>query len=368
MPLMMQAVEKHEHSSRPTGPNIMCIDMYTYQPNVENCYETSVSEQHQTGWFKVYAKPNHGLFNLQMDHLDEGKNVSNGFMPARASQKMSYQTVISDGSNEHVPGNNSPDSTRIFKVELYDGSVFFGNILQQDSNSIIMRTPSIPKLELLISSIKSIDEIDPSNFKNESYWFPNPHATRYLYAPSAFNLKKGEGYYQNTLLVLNSFNVGITDNISIGGGLELFSTFAVRTPFIFITPKVGFKVSEKFHAGGGVLFVRIPETSLGTIYGTGTYGSKDHNITNSLGWGFVDGEFSLRPIITLSGMTRISKRTALVSENWFIPASSKYYGLISYGIRFFGESMAIDLAFINNADIVKIIFIGIPYVSFVVKF
>jgi hypothetical protein len=261
------------------------------------------------------------------------------------------------------------DSTKIYKIELKDGSIFIGNILQQDSVNIVLRTSSIPKIEIPVSKIKSIDEVDKSNFKDGSYWYPNPHATRYFYGPSAIGLKKGEGYYQNTYLVLNSFNVGITDNISIGGGLELISTFAGKDPLFFITPKVSFKVAEKFHAGGGVLYARIPEGfgSLGTVFATGTYGTTDNNITGSLGWGFVDSEFSERPIITLSGMTRISKRAALVTENWLIPTDG-YYGLFSYGVRFFGEKIAVDLAFINNRDIAEAIMIGIPYVSFTVKF
>jgi len=200
------------------------------------------------------------------------------------------------------------DSTKIYKIELNDGSIFIGNILQQDSVNLVLRTSSIPKIEIPVSKIKSIDEVDKSNFKNDIYWYPNPHATRYFYGPSAIGLKKGEGYYQNTYLVLNSFNVGITDNISIGGGLELISTFAERDPIFFITPKVSFKVAEKFHAGGGVLYARIPGGfgSLGTVFATGTYGTTDNNITGSLGWGFVDSEFSERPIITLSGMTGLA--------------------------------------------------------------
>ena len=261
------------------------------------------------------------------------------------------------------------DTNKIYKIELKDGSVFIGNIMQQDSINLVLKNSSIPKIEILVSKIKSIDEVDKSNFKNDSYWYPNPHATRYFYGPSAIGLKKGEGYYQNTYLVLNSFNVGISDNISIGGGLELISTFAAKDPIFFITPKVSYKVAEKFHAGCGILYARFTSDfgSLGTVFATGTYGTTDNNITGSLGWGFVDSEFSQEPIITLSGMKRISKRAALVTENWLIP-SGEYYGLLSYGVRFFGEKIAVDLAFINNRDIAEEIIIGIPYVSFTVKF
>lgn len=266
------------------------------------------------------------------------------------------------------------DSTKTYRVELVDESVFVGNIIQKDSIRITMKTLSIPKVEMLISEIKKLDELDDSNFVDGKYWFPNPHSTRYLFSPSAFNLKGGEGYYQNTYLFLNSFNVGLMDNFSVGGGFEIISTFSGE-PIFFITPKVSFEVSEKFHAGGGILYVSVPEfddddarSSLGITYGIATYGSPDHNVTCGMGWGFVNGEFSEKPIITLSGMTRIAKKTALVTENWFIPSDDNYYGLFSYGIRFFGESMSVDLAFLNNSDIAEGIAIGIPYVSFAVNF
>jgi len=271
------------------------------------------------------------------------------------------------GQNTNV--ENPIDSTKIYKIELMDGSIFIGNILQKDAINIVLRTSSIPKIDIPVSKIKSIEEVDKSNLKDGIYWYPNPHATRYFYGPSAIGLKKGEGYFQNTYLVLNSFNFGITDNISIGGGIELISTFAGKDPLYFITPKASFKVAEKFHAGAGVLYARIPgeSSSLGTLFATGTYGTLDNNITGSLGWGFVDSELSKQPIATLSGMKRISKRTALVTENWFIPIDG-FYGLYSYGIRFFGEKIAVDLAFINNSDIAEAIIIGIPFVSFTVKF
>jgi len=267
------------------------------------------------------------------------------------------------------------DETKTYIIKLEDGSQLVGSLLQTDSQFIVIKTFSIPKIDIPIGRIKSIDIVDEANLKNGEFWFPNPNSTRYLFGPSAFTLKKGEGYYQNTYLVLNSVHVGITDHISIGGGLELISTFGAGSPIFFITPKIGFKVTEKFQAGGGILFASTPyigtgtgdRSSFGIAYGIGTYGTEDHNITGGLGWGFLDGEFSGKPIITISGMTRLSRRTALVTENWIIPTDN-YYGLFSYGVRFFGEKMTVDLAFINSPDIAEALIIGIPYVDFVVKF
>ncbi|MEY3343107.1 MAG: hypothetical protein RL090_791, partial [Bacteroidota bacterium] len=59
---------------------------------------------------------------------------------------------------------------------------------------------------------------------------------------------------------------------------------------------------------------------------------------------------------------------AFVTENWILYDGTKTTGIYSYGFRFFGSKMAVDLGFINNSDISKGIFIGIPYVDFTVKF
>lgn len=269
---------------------------------------------------------------------------------------------------------------KTYKVELTDGMVFIGKIIGKESDTIVLKTPIIQRIEITTNSIKSMTELDETQIKDGNYWFTNPHASRYLFGPSAFNLKKGEGYYQNTMLVLNSFNVGVTDNISIGGGFELISTFgSIATnnfePLLFITPKVSFEVTEDFHAGAGLYYVNTPSfelvsrngSGLAIAYGIGTYGSKDHNITGGLGWGFVQGQFEQKPIITVSGMTRITQKTALVTENWLI-SNDNYYSVFSYGVRFFGDNLAVDLAFVNNSDIAEEFIIGFPWVSFVVKF
>lgn len=276
-------------------------------------------------------------------------------------------------AQEEIVQKEKSDSTKTYRIEIQDGSSYIGNILAQDSASIYFRTSLIPRIEIPRNAIASIVEVDQNNLKEGSYWFPNPNSTRYLFGPSAFPLNKGEGYYQNTYLFLNSFNVGVTNNISVGGGIELISTFGSKTPIFFLTPKASFRVKENFSLAGGVLYASIPEiegpyrSNIGILYSVGTIGNIEDNFTFGLGWGFIDEEITERPILTFSGMTRIGPKASLITENWFVPADG-YYGVISYGIRFFGEKLAVDLAFLNNRDIANAIAIGIPYVDFVVKF
>ena len=147
----------------------------------------------------------------------------------------------------------------------------------------------------------------------------------------------------------------------MGGGLEFLSTFSGLasgkfTPIFYLTSKVGFKLNEKFSLAGGAMTVSIPSFGsesrhyAGLVYGLGTFGNPDHNLTGGLSWGYIDGNFSETPVVNISGMTRISRRIALITDNWLIPVDENQT-IFSYGIRFFGEKISVDLAFINNKEI-----------------
>jgi hypothetical protein len=271
------------------------------------------------------------------------------------------------------------DSASTYILKLRDESQLVGKYLGRDSLNVIIKTASMPRVEVPISNVVSVSKVEAENFRHGKYWFPNPNATRYLFSPSAFCLKEGEGYYQNTYLFLNSFNVGLSDHVTIGGGLEFISTFASIIsgeggPIFYVTPKVGFEVAPKVNLGAGLLYVSIPDfgedygrSGGGIFYGLSTFGNTNSNLTTGLGWGYFKGDVGSSPFITISGMTRISRKTALVTENWLIPSGS-FYAVYSYGFRFFGEKLAVDLAFINNRDIASGLLIGLPYVDFVVKF
>ncbi|MHA6249122.1 hypothetical protein ACXYMU_14370 [Pontibacter sp. CAU 1760] len=255
-------------------------------------------------------------------------------------------------------------------VETTDGSIIQGVYLGQSEAGIRLLSDTAGEITIPMASVKSFKILNARNFRDGQYWFENPNATRYFYSPSAFSLKEGEFYYQNTYLVLNSINIGITDRLTIGAGFELISTFSGE-PIYFITPKYTFPISDKWNAGAGILYVNAAMedfSGLGVGYGIVTYGNLDDNITFGTGFGYVDGEASGKPVFTLSGMKRTGRNTAFVSENWLVPIDG-YQGIYSYGIRFMGEKMTVDLAFLNNPDIARdVLFIGIPYVDFVVKF
>lgn len=260
------------------------------------------------------------------------------------------------------------DSSATYTIVTLDKTEFIGTVETIWHDSIRFKTQYLGTINIRAEHIRKISGDNYFVSKTGDVWFPNPNATRYYFGPTAYNLEKGEGYYQNVYALINMVNVGITNYISIGAGLEFVSTFS-GSPTVFITPKLGVPVGEKFGFGTGIIAGIVGgEETAGILYAIGTYGSKEHNFTAGFGYGFISDEFSKSPIFTFSGMARVGRKVSLVSENWFIPMDGKYYGFVSYGIRLFGPKMSFDLALINNGDIAGFIPVGFPYIDYVIKF
>ena len=267
------------------------------------------------------------------------------------------------------------DSTSFFVIKTRNGNEYAGRISKREKNQIWLNTRNIGTITLKQADIEKITKINSENINVAGeYWFPNPHSSRYFFAPSAINLKKGEGYYHNAYIISNTANYGLTDNFTIGGGIIL--------PYIFyITPKIGYKVAENVHLGAGVLLATtsMDPISAGIMYGLATYGSNDHNLTLGVGYGFISKEVMNKPIITINAMTRMGRRFALVTENWFVPIRDNYdintnpifasVGLYTIGFRIMGEKYAFDLALagLKESDLSDSFF-GIPYIDFTYKF
>lgn len=143
------------------------------------------------------------------------------------------------------------------------------------------------------------------------------HSSRYFFAPSAYNLKKGELYYNTIYFLLHDIQYGVSDNFSIGMG-----TTIAGMPF-YITPKITVPAGEKSTIGVGDMMM------LGTwgsdffgnlFYGVYTYGTHNKNI--SLGTGVLSTNESditgsnNSLVLNLSAMARTSGFVYFVTENY----------------------------------------------------
>jgi len=263
----------------------------------------------------------------------------------------------------------------LYRIDLRDGTRLTGKILLENDSILVLEMSNLGVLSIRKDKIDKMIPMDASKTMKKSLWFKNPNPTRLFLSPTAIPLKKGEGYYQNIYIVANMFNYGVLDNLSIGAGFDFITMFGTINdgwnPVLNFNAKLGFKVHDYVHVGAGGLYItQINEFSAGITYGLGTFGTYNNNFTTGLGWGFVDGTFEEKPFIMLGGMVRCSEKIWFVSENWIAPLDQdeKYYVAISYGLRFSGKKISVDLGFINSKDIIEVLVIGIPYVDFVVKF
>lgn len=262
--------------------------------------------------------------------------------------------VFSQSTSETV------DTNQMVIIKMINGDEFKGQIIQQDSLSLLLKMKN-GEMNLIASNIKSIEK---STYKG-LFLFENPNDTRYFFGPTAIPIKMGEGYYQN-IVAFNAVNYGIAENFSIGGGFEFISLLFGSSPIWYLTPKVGFKIKEKIHLGGGVLAVGFPNDVLALGYGIFTYGTSDSNLSIGLGYGTNTIGFADYPTVFLAGAHRVSNSVMLVAENYFTPnnffPSSFYFGI--YGIRILGKKNSFDIGFFTTSEILGDI-PALPYASYV---
>lgn len=255
------------------------------------------------------------------------------------------------------------DSTTIQVITLRDGSSLVGRIVSVRADSVDFQMTT-GHVTVATNDIREIKEAEAARMHEGQYWFANPNSTRLFFAPSGQMLKKGEGYFADYELFFPGFAYGITDNLSIGGGVSLFPS-GLDNQVYYVTPKVGMSFGEQVHLAAGLLFAGGTSGGTGGVgYGVGTFGDGDASVTIGGGWGFAGGDIESKPVAMLGGEKRISRRIALVTENYLLPVDDNNL-VYSFGVRFMGEKLTTDLALFNvsGSEI-----IGFPYVDFVFRF
>ena len=247
-----------------------------------------------------------------------------------------------------------------------DGSTIIGRIVEVGETEVRFET-KLGKLTIPIQTIKRIKEVPESSIRKGQYWYPNPNATRLYFGPTARMLKRGECYFADYELFFPALTVGVTDRITIGGGMSIFPGVSLDKQLFYLTPKVGLKSFNNLQFAAGALVIKVPDESrlVGILYSLGTFGTPDGSVSVGLGYGFVGRHTANKPMVMIGGEKRLTRRVAIVSENWIIPGVDQ--PVVAYGIRLLGEGLSFDIAFLNEIGS-DAIFPGIPYVDLVFKF
>jgi hypothetical protein len=259
------------------------------------------------------------------------------------------------------------------QIETMDGNEYIGIILNQSPESIRLKTEVLGEITIPRTEIKRITPLSATKSKGGVYWLDNPQATRYFWAPNGYNLKAGEGYYQNVWVLFNQAVVGLTDYFSAGIGMvPLFLFEGAPTP-IWVTAKFSLPVVEnKFNLGAGALLSTVvgedANASFGILYGISTFGSKDRNLNIGLGWGFADGEMAKNPTLNISGMIRTGARGYFITENYLIGTPDETVVISMIGGRRIIKRVGLDFGMVMPFSSEMDGFVAIPWLGLTIPF
>lgn len=202
-----------------------------------------------------------------------------------------------------------------------------------------IRTPS-----QAASSPSEVNQGPPIPKSPKGFNYPNPAASRYLYAPSTIGLQKGQGYISQKLL-FTAAAYAPHDRVTL-----LLGTFTFFPPALTVFgAKYNQQITDNFSIGaGGEAFIigfdtddRIP-VAVGFV--GGTWGDTDRNITVSSGIvrdnNMISTDGSIIPLM-VGAQNRFNDRFSLVTENWVFlePEGSPVYmaGIGSIALRILGK-------------------------------
>lgn len=273
--------------------------------------------------------------------------------------------------NMTVLAQDEGQSESVYRIVTKDGNIFIGTLVSENDQEITLQTDQIGRITIQRSDIRKMEQIDPKQVNDGEYWHENPQSTRYLFSTNALGLRKGEGYYQNTWVFFNNVNFGVTDHISLGGGLIPTFLFGSGSVPVWIMPKVSIPIAnESLHIAAGGLFGGVlgeENAGLGLVYGTATVGNRDNNLSFGLGYGYADGRWADIPFINVSGMYRLSRNTFFISENYFVIADGETFGVLSVALRWAPENFAVDFGLLRPTDVGGEL-IGIPWLGVTIPF
>jgi hypothetical protein len=164
---------------------------------------------------------------------------------------------------------------QMYSVELRSGTNFLGTLQAATAQDLTFTTKDLGTVTVLRTNLRQLTLLTP---KQASLGFDNVgNGTRLFFAPTARNLRKGEGYVQDIDIVLLGINYGITDNFSIGALVPIVPGLGLNV--FALTPKLSIPVNDKLAFGVGTLFAVVDGSTGGIAYGVATYGSADNNVT-----------------------------------------------------------------------------------------
>jgi hypothetical protein len=248
------------------------------------------------------------------------------------------------------PAPPGPQPGQEVVVVLKDGQKLKGKLVSQDASGVTIES-SGARMQFPAASVQAVAV--PGSEAAEGAWPRDPNRTRYLYSPSGFMLRQGEGYLSQTELLLTTVGFGLTDWLTLQAGTILpWVIYEPSTMPFTVALKVGGSPSEYVHLAGGFQVFAAPGLATGAaglIFGTLTLGTEDLHLGISAGPPFAIGSGTSelgKAVVSVSGNWRVSRSIALVSENWFAQVEGSTEWIGSAAVRFIGDRLGVDAGFL----------------------
>ena len=258
---------------------------------------------------------------------------------------VNIQTNISSDSttiSENIVSIAEQTDSTIVRLELIGGSTLIGKVAFEDSTSITINLLSNTTTTIEKKSIEKRETVE-KNLYNGQYWIDDPNRTRLFFAPTGRGLMSGNGYVSIYEIFFPMVAIGVSNFATLSGGMSLFPSSSDQ--ILYFAPKITPFQNDRFAVSIGDFYVRIPgnkrNNDINIIYSIGTVSFSKGAITMGVGY----ETKAENPIILLGGELRVSRYAKLITENWFLGGSDLKF--VSLGIRFLGEHLAADFAFVT---------------------
>lgn len=257
----------------------------------------------------------------------------------------------------HAHSLTLSDST--VTLNFHDQPPIQGKVQFMDSSEIVVRlrnsdSTQNPSQQNTVMS-PTAQATEPENKSGRS---------RYLYAPSSYNLAQGECQFSQKELLFSTFNFGVTDNISLQIGSILPALFVSGGQNALASIKVG-KMWDNvgLHAGIQGFFFKAASVALPFV--GGTLGNQTSQVTVNIATS-LNSESSTNhgQVINISAATRVSPRLSLITEDYLVADGSDSYFMGSAALRFHANKIDVDTGFF----FMEYVSFPVPWLDFSVDF
>ena len=235
-------------------------------------------------------------------------------------------------------------SINYYNFVLSDNSSINGSLAGVRRDTLVIQTISKVEISVPDSKVVNAQLLTDENQINPQYR-RDPSLSRMFFLPTGIGLNKGRFTVTNHELVLLTAGYGITDHISLYAGRSILFAGGENS-YYHVMPKLSMPLGTAINIGTGLMYFKGDHDDANTIgFGVLTIGDEKTNFSAGIGARLDKGNDN-GPAFMLSSGFKIGRYAKLIGEIWILD-SDDLDDFYLYGIRVFGDNMAVDLGIIS---------------------